>query len=146
VIDDRPAFANRERFPHADEVICDAFSSGIQKARIDAATAVAVVTRGHRHDVEVLAAVAPLRPRYVGMIGSRRRVVEVIRRLQEMGVPQEFIDGIYAPIGLDIGAESPEEIGLAIVAEILCVLRGRSGGSLRWRPAARREEADDPLA
>jgi len=146
VIDDRPLYANRERFPFASEVICDAFSSGLVKAGLDETTSVVVATRGHRHDVEVLSSVAPAKPRYVGMIGSRRRVLAVTRALRERGVPDEFIDAIYAPIGLDIGAESPEEIGLAIVAEILCVLRGRSGGSLRWRPAGGKGGADHRLA
>lgn len=135
VIDDRPAYANRERFPLAAEVICDGFAEGVARARVDAETCVVVVTRGHRHDVQALAAVAPRRPRYVGVIGSKRRVIAVTGKLREMGVAEEFIDGLYAPVGLDIGAESPEEIGLAVVAEVLCVTRGRGGGSLRWRPA-----------
>lgn len=145
VIDDRPDFANRERFPHAAQVICDDFGPGLAQAGVDDDCAVVVITRGHRHDLEVLAALFHVRPWYLGMIGSRRRVLTVLEQLKERGAPQDFLDRIYAPIGLDIGAETPEEIALAIVAEIICVMRGGTGGHLRWRPG-KGESIDAPLA
>lgn len=150
VIDDRPEFANEERFPQASRVICDDFAAALAQAGVDDSCAVVVVTRGHRHDLTVLAALKETRPRYLGVIGSRRRVATVVEKLRELGASEEFIERIYAPIGLDIGAESPEEIGLAIVAEVVCVLRGGNGGHLAWRPrkgreARERTPAGEPL-
>lgn len=145
VIDDRPSFANRERFPSASRVICDNFASGLAAADVDDSCAVVVVTRGHLHDLQVLTALLDTRPRYLGVIGSKRRVATVLEKLREQGASEEFIDGLYAPIGLDIGADSPEEIGLAIVAEVVCVLRGGKGGHLAWRPGKGRV-ANEPLA
>jgi len=131
VLDDRPAFADPERFPRAERVICDDFTSGISHLEIDSRTSVVVVTRGHLHDLEVIRALANTDPAYVGMIGSRRRTLTVVERLEEEGFSDEFVGRIYSPIGLDIGAETPEEIALAIVSEVVCVLRGGSGTHLR---------------
>lgn len=142
VIDDRPAYANAERFPRASRVICDDFAAGVAQAGVDDSCAVVVVTRGHRHDLTVLQALKGSRPRYLGVIGSKRRVATVVEKLRELEFDEEFIERIYAPIGLDIGAESPEEIGLAIVAEVVCVLKGGSGGHLAWRPARGRAASE----
>lgn len=131
VLDDRPSFADPQRFPRAERVVCEEFAKGIAGLGIDSHTAVVVVTRGHLHDLEVLRALATTTPAYVGMIGSRRRTLTVLRRLVEEGYPEEFVDGIYAPIGLDIGAETPQEIALAIVSEVVCVIKGGSGTHLR---------------
>lgn len=131
VLDDRPSFADPERFPRAERVVCDEFARGIRDLMIDSRTAVVVVTRGHLHDLEVLRALSGTEPAYVGMIGSRRRTLTVLQRLEDEGFPEEFIDRIYSPIGLDIGAETPREIALAIVSEVVCVLRGGSGAHLR---------------
>lgn len=142
VLDDRPAYANSERFPYAQRILCADFVEGIRSLDIDERTALVIVTRGHLHDTQVLRAVRDRRPAYVGMIGSRRRVLTVIETLRAEGTDEEFLDMIYAPIGLDIGAESPEEIALSIVAEIVCVLKGGTGGHLRQRlpKLGRREE------
>lgn len=131
VIDDRPSFANAERFPRAHRVICDDFRRGVQSLGIDEATALVVVTRGHLHDLEVLRAVLNSRPAYLGMIGSRRRVLTVMEKLKAEGAQEAFLEKVYAPIGLDIGAETPAEIALAIVAEIVSVVRGGRGNHLR---------------
>lgn len=133
VLDDRPTFAHPARLPKADLVVCDAISSGLSKLGIDEESAVVVVTRGHLHDAEALLALGRLGvvPAYVGMIGSRRRVLAVVEELRREGIDRRLLERLYAPVGLDIGAESPEEIALAIVAEVLCVLRKRSGGHLR---------------
>lgn len=131
VLDDRPSYADPARFPKAERVVCAGFREGIEALPIDARTAVVVVTRGHLHDLEVLRALVGRPAFYVGMIGSRRRVLTVVRALAEEGVPEAFIQGLYAPIGLDIGAESPAEIALAIAAEVVSVARGGRGGHLR---------------
>lgn len=133
VLDDRPAFADPLRFPGADLVVCEPFGPGVNRLGIDEGSAVVVVTRGHLHDLEALLALAKLgvAPAYLGMIGSKRRVLTVVEALRKEQVDPVFLRRLYAPVGLDIGAESPEEIALAIVAEALCVLRGRSGGHLR---------------
>jgi len=138
VLDDRPEYARPDRFPRADRVLCDDFAGGMRKIPVDERTSVVVVTRGHLHDLDVLRAIAGARPAYVGVIGSRRRALTVLGRLRAEGYPEEFVDRIHSPIGLDIGAETPEEIALAIVAEVVCALRGGSGGHLSLGPALRK--------
>lgn len=133
VLDDRPAFANRERFPHAEEIICDDFSTGVERVGIDRDCAVVVVTRGHLHDLEVLRALKGKEWAYLGMIGSKRRVLTVIDKLRQEQGTDRLIERLHAPIGLDIGAESPAEIALAIVSEVVAVLRGGAGGHLKWQ-------------
>lgn len=134
VLDDRPAFANQERFSRADLVLCQSIAEGVGMLGIDEESAVVIVTRGHLHDLEALLALARLGvvPAYLGMIGSRRRVLTVLEALRQEQVDPSLLERLYAPIGLDIGADSPQEIALAIVAEILCVFRGASGGHLRY--------------
>jgi xanthine dehydrogenase accessory factor len=131
VIDDRPQYANTERFPQADHVIAAPFRPTLRDWPIDADTFIVLVTRGHSHDVECLLEVLDSPARYVGMIGSKRRVRAVFDLLeQERGIPREKFDRVYAPIGLDIGAESPAEIGVCIIAEIIKVYRGGRADSL----------------
>lgn len=147
VLDDRLAFANRERFPRADLVVCQPFTTGIGTLGIDEASAVVIVTRGHLHDLEALIALARLGvvPAYLGMIGSRRRVLTVVEALRRERVDPLLLERLYAPIGLDIGAESPQEIALAIVAEILSVFRGKSGGHLRQANLLERSFRAEPV-
>ncbi|MBE3581946.1 MAG: XdhC family protein [Thermoanaerobacteraceae bacterium] len=123
VVDDRPAFANPQLFPHADEIICRDFADALQNIQIDPATYVVIVTRGHRHDYECLRQVIGSPAAYIGMIGSRRKVQGVRARLLADGIPQEALDRVHAPIGVDIGAETPGEIGVSILAEIIRVYR-----------------------
>lgn len=131
VIDDRPQYANAERFPQADRVIAAPFRPTLRNWPIDADTFIVLVTRGHSHDVECLLEVLDSPARYIGMIGSKRRVQAVFDLLeQEQSVPREKFDRVYAPIGLDIGAESPAEIGVGIIAEIVKVYRGGRAQSL----------------
>lgn len=132
VLDDRPAYANPKRFPRAHRVVCDSFAQGINAIQKDEDTAVIVITRGHLHDLEVLKELKDETLGYLGMIGSRRRVLTVVERLKAEGLGH-LTEYLYAPIGLDIGAESPAEIGLSIVAEVVAVMRGRSGGHMRWK-------------
>lgn len=123
VVDDRPSFANRARFAEADEVICEEFEKAIKGLSIDRNTYVVIVTRGHRYDKECLANVleCPVKPAYIGMIGSRRKVAAIIDDLKESGVTDEVLNTVYAPIGLDIGAQTPEEISLSILSEMVMI-------------------------
>ncbi len=131
VIDDRPQYANVERFPQADRVIAAPFGPALRNSPIDADTFIVLVTRGHSHDVESLLEVLDSPARYIGMIGSRRRVRAVFDLLEkERGIPRETFDRVYAPIGLDIGAETPAEIAVCIIAEIIKVYRGGRAESL----------------
>jgi xanthine dehydrogenase accessory factor len=131
VIDDRPQYANTERFPQADRVIAASFRPTLRDWPIDADTFIVLVTRGHSHDVECLLEVLDSPARSIGMIGSRRRVRAVIDLLeQEQGIPREKFDRVYAPVGIDIGAESPAEIGVCIIAEVVNVYRGGRAESL----------------
>jgi xanthine dehydrogenase accessory factor len=143
VIDDRPSFASRERFPDADQVVVDDFQRAIEAQPITPWTYLVLVTRGHEHDEATLQRVVTSSAPYIGMIGSRRRVLLVFQRLAQQGVPDHFLDRIYAPIGLDIGARTPEEIALAIMAEIVNVRRRGRAPSLALRQRSKRSR--EPL-
>ena len=123
VVDDRPSFANFFRFVEADEVICDDFEKGIEKLTFDINTFVVIVTRGHDSDKECLGKVlkTPEKPAYVGMIGSRKKVAAIINALQDEGISKECLNTVHSPIGLDIGAQTPEEIAMSILTEIIMV-------------------------
>lgn len=133
VIDDRAAFANEERFPEADRVIAGDIGDAIRAFPATANSAIVIVTRGHKYDYEALAAAAASNAGYVGLMGSRRKVALIYRQLLADGVPEERLRDIHAPIGLDIGAVSPEEIALSIMAEITMERAGGSGTPLRSR-------------
>jgi xanthine dehydrogenase accessory factor len=131
VIDDRPQYANAGRFPRADRVIAAPFRPTLHDWPVDADTYIVLVTRGHSYDVESLLEILDSPARYIGMIGSKRRIRAVFDLLeQEQGVPREKLERVYAPIGLDIGAESPAEIAVCIIAEIVKVYRGGRAASL----------------
>ncbi|GHV52263.1 xanthine dehydrogenase [Synergistales bacterium] len=120
VFDDRPSFANGARFPDAKEVICDNFSSSVKLTGAGGGDYVVIVTRGHKHDYEVLRGVLEsAAPSYVGMIGSRRRVAIVRKQLVDEGFSKELVDRVHSPIGLRIGAVTPEEIAISILAEVI---------------------------
>ena len=130
VLDDRAAFANIERFPTADQVICGDFVEELRRFSIDAHTYIVLVSRGHKQDELSLREVATSEAAYVGMIGSRRRVGAVLTHLTREGLPQEALARVHTPIGLDIGAETPEEIAVSIIAQIISVRRGGSGTAM----------------
>lgn len=133
LIDDRPDFLKRELFSESqiDLVVAEDWTSALVEAIGNGrGVSVAVVTRGHNEDEKCMQAVVRSTPDYVGLIGSKRRTSIVIERLRESGVPDEQLRNIHAPIGLDIGAVSPEEVALAILAEIVAERRGAAGGSL----------------
>jgi xanthine dehydrogenase accessory factor len=128
VIDDRVDFASREKFPDpAIRLIAGDFSETLRSLKITPAVHLVIVTRGHRHDEICLREVIDKPARYLGMIGSRRRTTTIRERLRREGVAPELLHRVHAPIGLDIGAQTPEEIALAILAEIVLVRRGGDG-------------------
>ena len=139
VLDDREKFANAERFPEADEVIVDSIPDWLHKAEIPPSAYVVVVTRGHQHDLDALRSLAARDLRYIGLIGSKAKVKKIFDALVEEGMPVECLSRIHAPIGLDIGAVSPEEIAISILAELIAVRRGRiddprvAAASLQWK-------------
>jgi len=122
VIDDRSDFANPSRFPDC-EIIAEDFAVALRKYPFSPATYVVVITRGHEHDVDCLIEILKRKTVYVGLIGSRRRVRIVLDMLVEKGLSQSRLKDVFTPIGLPIGAESPEEIALSIVSELICVRR-----------------------
>lgn len=134
VIDDRPDFANRTRFPQA-EVVCGDFHRFLASLTADDKTAIVIITRGHQHDTECLRAVAGQPAGYIGMIGSRRKVEAVFAALASEGVERPLLERVRAPIGLDICAQGPAEIALSIAAEIVATFRGGDGRPLSGRGA-----------
>ena len=127
VLDDRDKFANEERFPGADEVIAGDFGETLANFRISPFTYVVIITRAHTYDEESLRVLLGHDAAYIGMIGSRRRVETVLKTLAAEGFDRDRLSKIYSPIGLDIGAETPEEIALAIMAEVVAARRGGTG-------------------
>jgi xanthine dehydrogenase accessory factor len=137
VVDDRLEYANEERFPEADRVTQGRFEEVLDGYPIDANTYIVCVTRGHRHDETSLRLVVDSPAAYVGMIGSKRRVGAVLQHLLEDGADPEHVARVRTPIGLDIGAETPEEIAVAIMAEIIMERRGGSGAPMKRAGKAR---------
>ncbi len=131
VIDDRSDYANHERFPQAEQILVGDMAECIASLNIDPSTYIVLVTRAHAFDERALVRLAGCAAPYIGMIGSRRRVLIVYRNLVAQGVAADGLGNVYAPIGLDIGSRTPEEIGLAVVAEIVNVKRGGPAPSLR---------------
>jgi len=133
VIDDRESFANRERFPEADEVMAGEYEEIFPKLEMNSSSYVVIVTRGHRDDMRVLRWAIEQPARYVAMIGSRRKVLGVKKEILKEGVAEELFARLHAPMGLEIGAISPEEIAVSVVAEMIAVRRAPEG---KWRQAA----------
>lgn len=149
VLDDRPQFANAGRFPNAERVLAGPLRETLREIREDgsglgADTYVVLVTRGHQHDIECLVEVLDDDLAYIGMIGSQRRIRAVFRLLEEeQGIASDKLSRVYAPIGLDIGARTPAEIAVCIMAEIINIMRHGPAVSLseqiRRERIARRE-------
>ncbi len=139
VVDDRAAFANRERFPFAASVVVEDLPTWLAGAQIPPTAYAVVVTRGHRNDLETLQALVGRELRYLGLIGSRAKVARIYDQLlNEDHATLEQLSRVHAPIGLDIGAVTPQEIAVSIVAELIAIRRGRAkdiaDASLRWMP------------
>lgn len=126
VVDDREAFANKERFPMAREVYTS-YEEAFEKLQPNASTYMVIVTRGHKDDMRVLRWAAGTDARYIGMIGSKRKVLSVYKALETEGVPAERLARVHAPVGLEIGALTPEEIAISIAAELIAVRRNAQG-------------------
>ncbi len=140
VVDDREAFANRERFPMAQDIYTS-YEDAFEKIRPTASSYLVIVTRGHKEDMRVLAWAVRTEARYVGMIGSKRKVLSVYRALENEGYKPEEFERVYAPMGLEIGALSPEEIAVSIAAELVAVRRNAANAEHKKlkqevRPAA----------
>jgi xanthine dehydrogenase accessory factor len=141
LIDDRADFVTRERFPDEgiELVVASSWTDAVRASLGSGRNvAVAVVTRGHNEDEECMQAVMSVRPDYVGLIGSRRRTNIVLERLRAAGVEEKYLQEVRAPVGLDIGAVTPQEVALSILAEIVSERRGGTGAPLSdWRRKSR---------
>jgi xanthine dehydrogenase accessory factor len=124
VADDRESYANRERFPDAKEVIAQDFDQAMAKLSPNETSYIVIVTRGHRDDMRVLRWAVQTRARYVGMIGSKRKTITIFRELVKEGLSEALFERVHAPVGFDIGAITPEEIAVAITAELIAARRG----------------------
>ncbi|HJM89564.1 MAG TPA: XdhC/CoxI family protein [Dehalococcoidia bacterium] len=140
VLDDREDFANEERFAMADDVFAGDLGEGLDAMTFDAATYIVLVSRGHQQDEQALRHAVGRGAAYVGMIGSRRRTRTVLEQLLSDGFEREALEAVHTPIGIDIGAETPEEIAVSILAEIVMERRGGSGE----RMVERRQTLRDP--
>ena len=140
VVDDREKFASRDRFPDVAAVVAEDIPTWIARTELPPHAYVVIVTRGHTNDLEALRALAPRDLRYLGLIGSRAKVARIYEALQQDGVPGECLKRVHAPIGLDIGAVTPQEIAVSILAELIAVKHGKvlgkdgGGQSMKWEP------------
>jgi xanthine dehydrogenase accessory factor len=121
VIDDREMFANQERFPEVDEVILSEFENCFDQLYIDDSSYIVIVTRGHLYDSFVLEQAVKAKAHYIGMIGSKKKIKTLYQNLMKKGIPKEALKRVHAPIGLEIHSETPEEIAVSIVAELIKV-------------------------
>lgn len=142
VVDDREAFASRERFPEADEVIAGEYEQVFPRLEVNDSTYLVIVTRGHRDDMRVLRWAVGTQARYIAMIGSKRKVISVIKELEKDGTPRDAFERISAPMGLDIGAVTPEEIAISVAAEMIAVRRSADSN---WRELSKSIFASERL-
>jgi xanthine dehydrogenase accessory factor len=124
LVDDRVKFANAERFPTADRILIEDFAQAAEKMTLGPSSFVVVVTRGHKGDAEALKSVVGRGLRYVGLLGSKPKMVHIFSALEEQGVSPEELARVHTPVGLEIGAQTPEEIAVSILAEMIAVRRG----------------------
>ena len=130
IVDNREAFSNRDRFPEAAGIYAEEYEDVFPKLAVNETSFIVIVTRGHRDDMRVLRWAITTTARYIAMIGSKRKVINVIRELQKEGIREEHFERIFAPMGLEIGAISPEEIAVSVVAEMIAV---RRNAEANWR-------------
>jgi xanthine dehydrogenase accessory factor len=123
IVDDREQFANRERFPEAEETFAEEYESVFPKLTVTSSSYLIIVTRGHRDDMRVLRWAVNTPARYIAMIGSKRKTISVVHELEKEGIPREAFEKVFAPMGLEIGAETPEEIAISVVAEMIATRR-----------------------
>jgi len=140
IVDDREKFANNERFPTAEEIVVDDIPTWVARANLPPHAYAVIVTRGHTNDLEALRALARIDLRYLGLIGSRAKVARIYEALAADNMPAERLERVHAPIGLDIGAVTPQEIAVSILAELIAVKHGkfrtRDAGevAMKWTP------------
>jgi xanthine dehydrogenase accessory factor len=146
VVDDREKFANRERFPQATAVVVDDIPSWIDRANLPPHAYAVIVTRGHTNDLEALRALAPRELRYLGLIGSRAKVARIYDALLADQMAPATLEKVHAPIGLDIGAVTPQEIAVSILAELIAVKHGKAHpAAMKWvPPSIAKSEAGTP--
>jgi xanthine dehydrogenase accessory factor len=130
VVDDRPEFANPERFPYAEQTVVATYDQWPSHLSLNANTFIVVATRGHRYDDMALDSALTTRARYIGLLGSRRKTLMIYQRLLQAGIPMERLQQVHAPIGLDIGALTPEELAVSIMAEVVMARRGGKGAPM----------------
>jgi len=144
VVDDREKFANAERFGQGIEVVVDDIPTWLQAHQLPATAYAVILTRGHRHDLDALRALTAHPLRYLGLIGSKAKVKRIYDALREEGITVDQLRAVHAPIGLDIGAITPQEIAVSIVAELIAVKHGKTAEptvaalSMRWEGALKR--------
>jgi xanthine dehydrogenase accessory factor len=140
VVDDREKFANRDRFPAVTEVLAEDIPAWLARTNLAPHAYVVIVTRGHTNDLEALRALAPRDLRYLGLIGSRAKVARIYDALTADGMPAAHLKKVHAPIGLDIGAVTPQEIAVSILAELIAVKHGKIASrdaaeiTMQWNP------------
>jgi xanthine dehydrogenase accessory factor len=146
VVDDREAYANRERFPEAQQVIAEDFDKAVAQLAPGESSYIVIVTRGHRDDMRMLRWAVQTPARYVGMIGSKRKAITIFKELQQEGLPAHLFDRVHAPVGLDIGAITPEEIAVSITAELIAKRRKveRDLPHMSWFHRRERESEVEP--
>src|SRR5438105_7698740 len=144
VVDDRESYANRERFPEAKEVIAEDFDRAMARITPNETSYIVIVTRGHHDDMRVLRWAVQTQARYIGMIGSKRKTISIFRELVKEGISPELFERVHAPVGLDIGAITPEEIAVAIAAELIATRRRveRALPHMSWFHRRRNEPPD----
>lgn len=140
VIDNREAFANKERFPEAAEVHAAEYEDVFPSLAITESSYIVIVTRGHRDDMRVLRWAVTTQARYIAMIGSRRKTISVVKELEKEGISRAAFDKVSAPMGLEIGAVSPEEIAISVAAEMIAIRRVPDGN---WRSTSKSIFADE---
>ncbi|MDQ2899127.1 MAG: XdhC/CoxI family protein [Acidobacteriota bacterium] len=142
VVDNRESFANRDRFPEADEIFAEEYEEVFPKLNIVETSYIVIVTRGHRDDMRVLRWAVATPARYIAMIGSKRKVFNVVKELEKEGIPRHAMERVFAPMGFDIGAISPEEIAISVAAEMIAVRRNPGAD---WRALSKSIFTDEHL-
>ena len=143
IIDDREAFANKERFPEADEIYSGDYEDVFLKLIIHSSSYIVIVTRGHRDDMRVLRWAVGTEAKYICMIGSKRKTISVVHTLEQEGFKREQFERIFAPMGLEIGAITPEEIAVSVVAEMIAVRRAPASD---WKALSKSIFTSDKLS
>ncbi len=142
VVDDREAFANADRFPEADATYAEPYELVFPKLPVTSSSYLIIVTRGHRDDMRVLRWAVTTEARYIAMIGSKRKTISVVHELEKEGFSREMFSKVFAPMGLEIGAETPEEIAVSVVAEMIALRRAPEAD---WRALSKSIFASEKL-